>query len=441
MSIVLLIGGVGYWYYQTNFASAVTSITGHAAIHQYKGSSANTTPSATLSANQSAMLTGNRVNILILGSDTDGKGNDINNGTPLAQTDIVITIDPQTNYVAMLSIPRDMQVTDPVSGGHTKLDVVFENGYSGKTVADKVASAAGRAMDTIEYNYGIHIDHYAWVGLDGFVKVINTAGGVDVDAIHPMVDDTYPDDTGSGTSNIFAYKRLYIAPGPQHMDGLQALDYVRTRHSDLIGDFGRSARQQQLLTSLKAKLATTDSIAKAPQLLQDVQGSVETDLTLDQLYPLANFARTMDTNKMQRVTLSPPYATPSSTNSNYLPVCDKITTQIATMFNLGSQAKCIPQTATADNGSTPTTAVASAKPATTTTTQVASVSTTVPVPATSATADMAMTNAWQMLGQFGSLNAFNLQQVGQGFRGIEAIHDILDIMFLATFESFDAMKV
>src|SRR5262249_27016833 len=175
-----------------------------------------------------------RVNILLLGSDTDGKGNDPTNGVPLAQTVMIITVDPQTNSVGMLSIPRDMQVTE---NGHPepKLDEVFSHGYSGNTLQDKVAHGAAEMENVIQDNFNIHIDHYAWVGLDGFVKVIDTAGGVDVDVIHPMVDDSYPDDVGNANGSVYDYKRVYIAPGPQHLNGTQALEYVRTRHSDLVG--------------------------------------------------------------------------------------------------------------------------------------------------------------------------------------------------------------
>src|SRR5262249_36763886 len=132
-----------------------------------------------------------RTNILLLGSDTDGKGNDPNAGVPLAQTILIVTIDPHTNYIGMLSIPRDMQVTE---NGYTepKLDEVFSHGYTGYNLQDKIANGAREMESVIQYNFGIPINHYAWISLAGFVKVIDTVGGVDVDIIHPMVDDTYP---------------------------------------------------------------------------------------------------------------------------------------------------------------------------------------------------------------------------------------------------------
>ncbi|GHO98449.1 hypothetical protein KSF_084970 [Reticulibacter mediterranei] len=425
---LLLVGSAGYWYYQQNFAQAINTMTGKKAIHSRSKLDATNTAAAQTNSKQHAQFTGGRVTIMLLGSDTDGKRNDVQNGTPLAQIVILVTINPQAKYVGMMSIPRDMQVTDPISGGHPKLAEVFSSGYRGNTVFDRVARAAGRMMDTIDYNYGIHIDHYAWVGLTGFVKIIDTAGGVDIDAIHPMVDDVYPDDTNNPNSSIYDFKRLYIAPGPQHMNGQQTLEYVRTRHADFMGDFGRSARQQQVLTQLKMKLSTSEIIPKAPELLKDLEGSLQTDLTLDQIYPFANFARTIDTNKIDRVTLSPPYSMPSGANTNYLPLCDQITPRIAKMFGLRGNAKCIPQGAM--NGKS-TAAVASTQPTLSTAST--------PAPTTIDT--MEIENTWQMLGAISQITNVSMPQGSRGFAGIDSLHDLLDLMFCVVFESFDGMKV
>ena len=96
----------------------------------------------------------------MLGSDTDGK-----NGAPLAQSDIVVTIDQQKRYVGMLSIPRDLQVTIP-NHGQGKMDFAFSYGWQTQPGQDRTADAeagAGLAEDAIQHNFGIHIDRYAWV--------------------------------------------------------------------------------------------------------------------------------------------------------------------------------------------------------------------------------------------------------------------------------------
>ncbi|HLG63264.1 MAG TPA: LCP family protein [Ktedonosporobacter sp.] len=410
--LVLISGGSALaWYYEANFANPVSNITGQQVVHFNK--EGNTVAQAP--ATNTDILSGKRINILLLGSDTDGK-----NAAPLAQTDIIVTIDPQTKYVGMLSIPRDLQVNIPGSAPN-KLDAAFALGWAylhkGPT---PFSNAAGLSIETIQENFGIPIDYYAWVGLDGFVKVIDTAGGVDIDAIHPMVDDVYPDDVNN--QNAYAYKRLYIAPGPQHMNGPQALEYVRTRHSDLVGDFGRSARQQQILSQLKTKLATPSIINKLPELAQDLNGHVKTDMQLPDILKLMNFARTIDPNKIDRVILGPPYSHPLPNTSNLAPNCELIIPVIAKMFDLGNKANCTPQTANAGNSSLATMPPVISNPVAT----AATVSSNDPG------------NAMSQAGQFAQVSSLSLSS-GNG--DIFGVHSLLDLMFMVVFESFDGAQV
>ncbi|HEV7216137.1 MAG TPA: LCP family protein, partial [Chloroflexota bacterium] len=172
-------------------------------------------------------LTGaQRMNILLLGSDTDAKFN----GSFITQIMIVASIDPVHHTVSLFSIPRDFWV--PIPGhGVGKIQVAYQFGEQDHPGGGGIALA----RQTIEDDFGIHIDHYAWIGLQGFIKVVDTAGGVNVDALHPILDDNYPDDIHNGkvsTVDIYASRRLYIPAGPQHMDGATALQYVRSRHAD-----------------------------------------------------------------------------------------------------------------------------------------------------------------------------------------------------------------
>jgi LCP family protein required for cell wall assembly len=401
--LVIITGGA-FAYYEIQVAPALNNIIGKQAIHH---TDSQTSDGQTDNQNDTGAVPTGRTNILLLGSDTDGKGNDPNKGRPLAQTVMILTVDPQTSYVGMLSIPRDMQVTEK---GYRapKLDEVFSHGYTGDNLQNKIASGAGAMEDIIRFNFGIHIDYYAWVGLGGFVKVIDTAGGIDVDTIHPMVDDTYPDDVGNTTGSIYDYKRLYIPPGPQHLDGAQALDYVRTRHSDLIGDFGRTVRQQQMISELKIKLATSDTVAKTAEILQDLNGAVQTDMQLNDIVGLGNLARGIDSNKIDHLTLGPPdYAVPNTKGartSNYLPVCGKIVPAIRKMFNIRSP-KCV----------STTNAVGAAA---------------CPCPSTPTAFNTAI-----------GTTKNNAIPHTEGNSIDAGVHALLDLLFATTFETFDAMQV
>jgi LCP family protein required for cell wall assembly len=333
----LILGGTGFAYYQINFAGAVNNIVGQ----KVQRAPGEEDPNANLN---NGILSGPRINILLLGSDTDQKSV-WGNGNYIAQTDIVVTIDPTSHTVGMLSIPRDFYINVPGYGLH-KLDEAY--GIGGVDLSRR----------TIEQDFGIPINYYAWVGLDGFIKVINEVGGVDVDVLHPIVDDNYPDDVGANANNPYALKRLYLPPGPQHLDGQTALEYVRSRHADLVGDFGRSARQQQVLGALKAKLANPDVFGHLSAIANDLQGYLKTDMQLSDVLKLMYFARSLDVNKINKLILGPPYSTsgvapagtPDAGADVVFPNCAKIIPAISQMLQLGDKAAC---NVTADSGASP----------------------------------------------------------------------------------------
>lgn len=333
LTFFLILTSVGAYYYYVDFAPAVGNDTGQT-VHRLSGDVPN---SGRGSSNSSGILSGGRFNILLLGSDDDYKSTVINGGV-LAQTDIVVSVDPASHTVSMLSIPRDSWVDIP-GHGMGKLDQAYLLGGGG-------ANGAALSMATIHQDFGIYIDHYAWVGLSGFVKVIDTVGGIDINVLHPITDDAYPDDTGKGAIDPYAVKRLYIAPGPQHLSGLQALEYVRSRHADLVGDFGRSVRQQQVLSQLKYKLESPSIINELPQLAQDLNGYVKTDMQLTDVFNLMYFAKGLTSQQIGSHTLGPPYSTTANidTSAGQQSVvvldCAKVIPLIAQLFAIGNQATC-----------------------------------------------------------------------------------------------------
>ncbi len=247
------------------------------------------------------ILSGERVNVLLLGSDNDTQKFAGGNGMPgngvLTQTIIVVSLDPTTKTIDLISIPRDSWVNMPGQNSCMKLDEIAGQGNSPD-------QAIQFERTVVERDYGIPIWRYAWVGLSGFVKVIDTLGGVDVDVLHPIIDDAYPNDVGNGDQ--YAYKTLYIPAGPQHLDGKTALEYVRSRHSDQAGDFGRSQRQQSVLVALEKKLNTGNLINRISDLATDLQGNVLTDMTVTELTEVANFAKGVGHQNMKQIVLAPP---------------------------------------------------------------------------------------------------------------------------------------
>lgn len=219
---------------------------------------------------------GQRINLLVLGSDDDAKN--YPGATPPTQVIMVVSIDPMSRTVTLFSIPRDSWVHIP--------GYAYNVGPDGTTGWDKIAVASqfgfSNVACTIEQDFGIHIDNWVWVGLQGFIQVVNTVHGVTITVPHPVLDDAYPDDLNP--NDPYAYRRIYLPPGPQHLNGPTALLFVRSRHGDISSDFGRSARQQIVITALRHLLLSEDMpslVAQAPALLQAMQGNLKTDVSVD----------------------------------------------------------------------------------------------------------------------------------------------------------------
>jgi len=226
--------------------------------------------------------------VLLLGSDNDAK---FSSDHLLTQSMILVRVTPATGQVTMLSIPRDLYV--PIStGGTAKIDTAYANG------------GAATAVATVERDFHVHVDHYVWIGLKGLVSLIDQLGGVDVITTNPVLDDFYPADLAGG--NPYDYERVAVLAGAQHMDGLHAMEYVRSRHGDLREDFGRSERQQQVLLALRAK-AKGLNVLDLPDVASSLSGELLTDMSITQVGNLLPLAGGLDLKNVQRVLLLPPY--------------------------------------------------------------------------------------------------------------------------------------
>jgi LCP family protein required for cell wall assembly len=226
--------------------------------------------------------------VLLLGSDDDAKFVKDRVNT---QSMILIRVDPTTKQATMLSIPRDLWV--PIPGqGVGKISTAYQTG------------GAYGAIAAVESNFKIHIDDYVWIGLEGLVRLIDHVGGVDMLVTNPVMDDFYPSDIN--TNYPWGYYRVAVLPGANHFDGIHALQYVRSRHGDLRGDFARSERQQQLLMAIKARAQSLNA-ADLPGLASAMQGEIKTTIGLARMRLLFSLGGDFTTSNIHRVLLLPPY--------------------------------------------------------------------------------------------------------------------------------------
>ena len=227
--------------------------------------------------------------VLLLGSDDDSKFPPDRLNT---QSMILVRVDPASRQATMLSIPRDLWVPIP-NEGYGKISWAYQVGGPQAAVA------------AVESNFKVHVDDYAWIGLNGLVKLIDQLGGVNVTVTNPVMDDFYPSDLAAD-GDPYGYYRVAVLPGSTHLDGVHALQYVRSRHGDLRGDFARSERQQQVLLAIKSQ-ASHLNVADLPALAKAFNGELKTSMGLTRIRQLMSMAGEFDGSGVRTVVLVPPY--------------------------------------------------------------------------------------------------------------------------------------
>lgn len=176
---------------------------------------------------------------------------------------MVARVDLAANTVRALSIPRDLYVEIP-GYREDKINAAFALGLAASPTADW-QDAADLTAQTIGHNFGVRIDGAAMTGMNRFPVIIDAIGGVDVDNPYAVDDPTWAE--------------VSFPAGPIHLDGAQALVFMRTRKVD--GDGGRVMRQHLVLDAVLAKLQEPDTFAQAPELVASLSSAVRTDIPLD----------------------------------------------------------------------------------------------------------------------------------------------------------------
>jgi LCP family protein required for cell wall assembly len=263
-----------------------------------------------------------RVNILLLGIDErEGQY-----GPWRTDTMIVLTLDPESNTAGMLSIPRDLWVSIP-GYGENRINTAHYTGDLKKYPGGGPALA----IKTVQYNLGIPIHYYIRVNFSGFIKAIDTIGGIDIYVEKEIYDPTYPD-------NAYGYDPLYIPAGSYHMDGGLALKYARTRHGG--SDFDRLRRQQQVIMAVRDKVLRLDLLPgllpKLPELLQTVGDAVQTDLQFDEMHNLIQLAGQVDDQHIKTAVIDSSMTEPTTTPNGaqvLIPIPDKIRAVVDEVFS------------------------------------------------------------------------------------------------------------
>lgn len=237
-----------------------------------------------------------RVNVLLIGIDSG-----VGRNTALTDTMIVASLDPVTETVSMVSIPRDM-VNVPLPDG-----TIFRPKINGLDAyarhnPGRFPGSDGTGHDVLMAALGtlleLKIDYYATVNLGGFVRVIDILGGVDVSVSRALCDPLY-DEYGFT-------KGFSIQPGLRHLNGYQALAYARIRKSAGESDFTRAARQQEVISGIRDAVVKRGFVSDPVALLKAVGRSLGTNVPRELLPDLADVMTRVDRTTTYRAVIKSP---------------------------------------------------------------------------------------------------------------------------------------
>jgi LCP family protein required for cell wall assembly len=214
----------------------------------------------------------------LLAIGTDARANSYKYG--LADVIRIVRVDFVAARVTILEFPRDLwveipEIADNLDGqDHEKLNQAYLYGNPGFGYYDGPGQGPGLLARTLALNFGVYSDRYIAVNMRTFEKIVDAVGGIRVDL--PNGADGR---TGEDRS-----KRLIFPPGPQILNGEQALTLARIRNQ---GVFKRADHQNTVLCALQERLTSPSVVVRIPAIIDAFKGAVQTDLTPEQLTQLA----------------------------------------------------------------------------------------------------------------------------------------------------------
>lgn len=232
-----------------------------------------------------------RTNILLLGMGGEG-----HQGALLTDTIMIVSINhngiDEKKDVAMISIPRDLYV--PLNNdGFYRINSIYSIGET----HDNYENGSALISQVVSNITDIPIHYYVRVNFDGFKEVVDSLGGVDVYVDRSFYDSQYP------TEN-YGYQTVVFKKGMNNMDGDKALKYARSRHGIVIddtgneaSDFARAERQQKILTAIRDKALSLETIVNPKVItdsLQALGNNIRTDLEPWEMLKMGELAKSIN---------------------------------------------------------------------------------------------------------------------------------------------------
>jgi LCP family protein required for cell wall assembly len=230
--------------------------------------------------------------VLLIGADQ--RGND-----PDWRSDVMIlvAVNPKTKSAKVMSIPRDLYVTIPNTNGK-KGKINWSGPYAclPQLPCNNLDMRFENIRRAVENLVQVPVDYYAKLNFDGFQEVVDAVGGVDVNVKFPFHQE------------MIGGKMAYFEPGNHHLNGAEALAYVRMRHQDPNGDLGRNERQREVLKGLFDKIASFEGVFNFDKVMKAVGNNLIMSFKPSEIPGLIDLYRQIPKENIQTVEMKVSFA-------------------------------------------------------------------------------------------------------------------------------------
>lgn len=196
-------------------------------------------------------------------------------------TMMLVSIDPISNSIGVLSLPRDTYVVLDGYASRQRINSALVLGE-----IQQAGYGPELMRSTVSRNFGIRVHDYMAIDFQTFIDLVDTVGGIEVETSYTINDPQYP-------SMNYGYDPFYLPAGTHFLEGYDALRFARTRHGD--SDIQRAERQQQVIFALRDRVLDLDMIpsliARSPALWSSWQENVYTGLTFEQIIQLGLYVK------------------------------------------------------------------------------------------------------------------------------------------------------
>ncbi|HFR3269672.1 TPA: LCP family protein [Streptococcus suis] len=203
-------------------------------------------------------VSGDSFNIYISGIDTYGPISSVSR----SDVNIIMTVNRATHKILLTTTPRDSYIAI-ADGGQNQYDKLTHAGIYG----------VNASVHTLENLYGIDISNYIRLNFTSFLQLIDLVGGIDV----------YNDQEFTSLHGNY-----HFPVGQVHLNSDQALGFVRERYSLTGGDNDRGKNQEKVIAALIKKMSTPENLKNYQAILSGLEGSIQTDLSLETIMSLVN---------------------------------------------------------------------------------------------------------------------------------------------------------